>query len=210
MMLHKGDSMRLVVMVSGSGSNLQAIIDAVGEGRLAAEIALVVSNRRAAYALERAAQAGLRTLYFPLKTYTDRGLSREQYDADLAAAVRACEPDLIVLAGWMHILSPAFLDVFPGRVINLHPALPGTFPGTEAIRRAYEAYQRGEIAVSGCMVHRVIPEIDAGEVIGQAEVPFVPGESLEAYEARMHAAEHRLIVEAIARCARPVEKLASR
>jgi len=189
--------MRLAVLVSGSGTNLQAMIDAINERRLEAEIVLVVSNRRAAYALERAAQAEIPALYFPLKPYTDRGLSRYLYDADLADAIRAYDPDLIVLAGWMHVLSIAFLDQFPGRVINLHPALPGTFPGTESIRRAYDAYQRGEITASGCMIHTVIPEIDAGEVICQVEVPFQRGDTLDDYEARMHAAEHRLIVEGI-------------
>jgi folate-dependent phosphoribosylglycinamide formyltransferase PurN len=104
-----------------------------------------------------------------------------------------------VLAGWMHVLSPAFLDRFPGRVINLHPALPGTFPGVEAIRRAYEANQRGEIGESGCMVHYAVPEVDAGAVIAQARVPFIAGETLADFEARMHTAEHRLIVEAIGR-----------
>ncbi len=189
--------MRLAVLVSGSGTNLQAIIDAINNGYLEAEIVLVVSNRRAAYALERAAQAEIPALYFPLKPYTDQGLSRQRYDADLADAVSAYAPDLIVLAGWMHVLSIAFLDQFPGSVINLHPALPGTFPGTESIRRAYEAFQSGAIAASGCMIHTVIPEIDAGEVICQADVPFKPGDRLDDYEARMHAAEHRLIVEGI-------------
>lgn len=192
--------MRVVVMVSGYGTNLQAILDAITGGRLAAEVVLVVSNHRAAYALERAAQAGIPTLYFPLKPYKDQHLSRADYDADLAAQISACQPDLIVLAGWMHVLSEAFLDRFPYQVINLHPALPGTFPGTESIRRAYEAYQRGEITHSGCMMHYVIPDIDAGEVINQAIVPFEAGDTLEDFEARMHDAEHGLIVAAIDLC----------
>jgi formyltetrahydrofolate-dependent phosphoribosylglycinamide formyltransferase len=193
--------MRIVAMVSGNGSNLQAILDAIEIQALAAEVVLVVSNRRAAYALQRAAQAGVPTLYFPLKLYRDQGLDRAQYDADLAAEIRAYRPDLIVLVGWMHVLSPAFLDQFPGRVINLHPALPGMFDGVEAIQRAYEAYQRGEITCTGCMVHVVIPQIDAGEVIAQTIVVFQAEETLEAFEARMHAAEHRLTVEAIQRLA---------
>lgn len=188
--------MRIVVLISGSGSNLQAILDAIAGG-LPAEVALVVSNRKAAYGLERARQLGVPTLYFPLKPYVQAGLSRETYDADLAGRVAACRPDLVVLAGWMHILSRAFLDCFPGRVINLHPALPGTFPGANAIQRAYEAHRRGEIAFSGCMVHHAIPEVDAGQVITQEVVPFEPGISLEDFAGRMHAAEHRAIVEAI-------------
>ena len=181
---------RIVVLVSGGGSNLQALIDAAARGDLAVEIALVVSNRKDAYALERAVHAGLPTLYFPLKGYADR----ERYDADLAARVSAAAPDLIVLAGWMHILSPAFLNHFPRKVINLHPALPGAFPGTHAIQRAFEAYQRGEIDYTGLMVHYVIAEVDAGEVIAQTVVPFEPDESLEDFERRMHRREHELIV----------------
>lgn len=190
---------RLVVLISGSGSNLQALIDAAASGALAAEIALVVSNRKDAYGLVRAAQAGIETLYFPLKPYTDAGRSRADYDADLAARIAPHQPALIVLAGWMHILSPAFLDRFPGQVINLHPALPGMFPGIDAIRRAFEACQRREIAFSGCMVHYAVPEVDAGDVIAQAVVAYQPGDTLAEFEARMHEAEHRLLVEAVQR-----------
>jgi formyltetrahydrofolate-dependent phosphoribosylglycinamide formyltransferase len=135
-----------------------------------------------------------------LKPYTDANQPRHIYDAELAEKISAYQPDLIVLAGWMHILSTAFLDHFPGKVINLHPALPGMFPGTDAIRRAYEAHQRGEITEAGCMVHTVIPELDAGPVIAQENVPFQSGEPLEDFEVRMHAAEHRIMVEAIRRC----------
>ncbi len=192
--------MRLVVLVSGSGTNLQAIMDAIGAGTLKAEIALVVSNRKAAYGLVRAQEAGIPTLYFPLKPYTDAGKERVQYDADLAAQVAAYKPDLIVLAGWMHIFSPAFLDVFPRKVINLHPALPGAFAGINAIERTFEAYQNGEIAHGGCMVHYVIPEVDAGAVIIQEVVPLYPDDALADFEARLHAAEHGILVEAVRRC----------
>lgn len=191
--------MRLAVLISGSGSNLQAIIDAIEARMLDAHIALVVSNRREAFGLQRAAQAGIETLYYPRKPYNDAGRSREAYDADLAAAISPYEPELIVLAGWMHILSPAFLDPFRDRVINLHPALPGTFPGTDGIGRAYEAFQRGEITHSGCMIHYAIPELDAGPVIVQEIVPIESGDTLADFEARMHTAEHRIIVEAIRR-----------
>jgi formyltetrahydrofolate-dependent phosphoribosylglycinamide formyltransferase len=188
---------RLVVMISGSGSNLQALINAVQEGKLAAEIVLVVSNRRDAYGLKRAEQAGVERLYFPLRPYREAGKSRDVYDADLAAAIGRYEPDLIVLAGWMHILSPAFLDRYPGRVLNLHPALPGQFAGTHAIERAYEAFQRGEIEHSGCMVHLAVPEVDAGEVVGRKIVPLFEEDSLADFEERMHRSEHELIVESV-------------
>jgi formyltetrahydrofolate-dependent phosphoribosylglycinamide formyltransferase len=189
----------LVVFVSGSGSNLQAILDATSSGALSAEVVLVVSNRKAAYGLVRAREADVPTLYFPLKPYRDAGKSREKYDADLAQRIQPYRPDLIVLAGWMHVLSAAFLDQFPNKVINLHPALPGTFPGTNAIERAYDAYQRSQISHSGCMVHYTVPEVDAGPVIAQATVTIEPDDSLDDFEARMHATEHRLIVDAIRR-----------
>lgn len=187
---------RVIVFVSGSGTNLQALINAVQQKVLLAEIVLVVANRRAAYGLVRAAEAGISTLYFPLKPYKDRGLGREQYDADLGAQIQAYRPDLIVLAGWMHVLSPAFLAHFPGQVINLHPALPGQFVGTQAIERAFAAFQRGEIETSGCMVHYVIPEVDAGPVIATAVVPLFPSDDLTTFAGRMHEAEHKLIVAA--------------
>ncbi len=189
----------LVVLVSGNGSNLQAIIDAVQAGKLKAHIEAVVSNRRDAYGLVRAERAGIPTLYFPFKPYRDAGLPRETYDADLAERVSVYRPDLIVLAGWMHVLSSAFLDRFPGRVLNLHPALPGQYPGTHAIQRAYQAFQHGEIDHTGVMVHWVVPEVDAGPVILQEEVPIYAGDSLDDLEARVHAVEHRLIVEAVRR-----------
>jgi len=111
--------------------------------------------------------------------------------------VAACAPDLVVLAGWMYVLSPAFLDRFPGRVLNLHPALPGQFAGTHAIQRAYEAFRRGEIDHTGVMVHWVVPEVDAGPVVASAQVPIQTSDSLDDLEARIHAVEHRLLVDAI-------------
>ncbi len=185
---------RLAVLASGRGTNLEAILDAVREGRLAAEVALVVSDRPSP-ALARAQRARVPALYLP----KPRGTPRERYDARLADHTAAARPDLVVLAGWMRILTPAFLDRFPGRVINLHPALPGAFPGLDAIRRSYRAFQRGEVESGGVMVHYVVPEVDAGPVILAEPVPIEPGESLEAFEARVHRVEHRLLVEAIRR-----------
>lgn len=188
---------RLVVFISGNGSNLQALIDAVQAGELAAEIVAVISNRRAAYGLKRAEQAGIPTCYFPLKPYRDARRSREAYDADLAAHVLTYKPDVIVLAGWMHILSPTFLDHFPRQVLNLHPALPGQFAGTHAIERAYEAFQQGEIKYTGVMVHWVVPEVDAGPIIVTEQVPIYAADAVGDLAARIHATEHRLLVEAL-------------
>jgi formyltetrahydrofolate-dependent phosphoribosylglycinamide formyltransferase len=187
---------RIIVFISGSGTNLQAIIDACNNKTLGAGIVLVVSNRKAAYGLERATQANIPTLYFPLKPYSDTGKSRATYDTDLTEAIKPYQSDLIVLAGFMHIFSPIFTEAFPN-TINLHPALPGQFPGAHGIEDAYAAFQRDEVKESGCMVHMVTPELDAGPVIATRTVSFENGDTLESYSSRLHAAEHELIVEAI-------------
>jgi formyltetrahydrofolate-dependent phosphoribosylglycinamide formyltransferase len=187
---------RLIVFISGSGTNLQAILDACQNKILHAEIVLVVSNRKAAYGLERARVADIPTLYFPLKPYTDAGKTRAVYDADLAEAIKPYEPDLIVLAGFMHIFSPIFTETFPN-TINLHPALPGQFPGAHAIEDAYAAFKSGEIKESGCMIHVVTPELDAGPVIATRVVPFGKDDTLESFSTRLHVVEHELIIEGI-------------
>jgi formyltetrahydrofolate-dependent phosphoribosylglycinamide formyltransferase len=187
---------RLVVFISGSGTNLQAIIDACQNKILNAEVVLVVSNRKAAYGLERAKATNIPTLYFPLKPYTDAGKTRVLYDADLAEAVKPYKPDLIILAGFMHIFSLVFTEVFPN-TINLHPALPGQFPGAHAVEDAFAAFQHGKIKESGCMIHVVTPELDAGPVLVTRVVPFEQGDTLESFSKRLHAAEHQLIIEGI-------------
>ncbi len=191
---------RIAVLISGFGSNLQAIIDSVAAGQLpGVEIAVVVSNRKAAYGLERAQQAGIPTEYRPLKAYRDAGRSRQEYDADLATLL--CERyrvEWVVQAGWMHLLSMAFLQRFRDRVINLHPALPGMFPGMQSIERAWEAYQRGDIKCTGVMIHLVPDEaVDEGPVVAQQLVPIYPEDTLQALEARVHCTEHRLLVQAL-------------
>ncbi|KAI9230650.1 MAG: phosphoribosylglycinamide formyltransferase [Piptocephalis tieghemiana] len=208
---------RLVVLISGSGTNLQAILDATQSGALKARVALVVSNRAGAYGLERAKAVGVPTLVQSLKSFraaTHPDASREEYDASLAKdiltklsieekeekeASTTPSPFLLVLAGFMHILSPAFLDHFPNQVINLHPALPGQFDGAKAIERAYEAYKAGTIESTGVMVHYVIPEVDRGQPILTRSIPILPEDSLEDLEARMHNVEHQVIIEGIAK-----------
>lgn len=191
---------RLAVLVSGSGTNLQAIIDATESGKLpGARVAVVVSNRKAAYGLERATARGIPTIYHPLRPYRAPGRTREQYDADLAEMLGQHSVDLVVLAGWMHIFSKVFLRLFPGRVLNIHPALPGTFPGMHGIQEAFEAYRSGEIAETGVMVHTVPDEaVDVGPVVAQRTVPIFPDDTLQVLEARIHEAEHQLYVETIA------------
>ena len=137
-------SSRLVVFISGNGSNLQAILDACASGELNATVVTVISNKAEAFGLTRARNAGIESVHFPKL----KNESRHDYDSRLAAYVSTCLPDYIILAGWMRILTSNFLNHFPNRVINIHPALPDTFPGTHAIERAYEAYQRAEIKQS--------------------------------------------------------------
>lgn len=183
---------RLVVLISGNGSNLQAILDAGPS--LGARVVCVVSNKSSAYGLERARQAGVAAEVKAKRA----DQSREAYDAELAELVTSYRPDWVVLAGWMRLLTSRFLNEFPGRVINLHPALPGTFPGVDAIERAFAAYQRGEITRTGVMVHLVPDEgVDSGPLLGQEIIPILPGDSLETLEARVHAVEHRLLVKTL-------------
>jgi phosphoribosylglycinamide formyltransferase-1 len=189
---------RLAVLASGNGSNLQAILDACADGSLQAVVPVVVSNKSDAYALVRAESSGADALYHPLKWYLQTGRTREDYDAALADLIAPYQPDWIVLAGWMHILSLAFLGRFPNRVINLHPALPGQFPGTNSIARALDAYQRGEIQETGIMVH-VVPDagVDSGPVLATHSVPIQPEDTLESLTERMHLAEHSLFIETL-------------
>jgi formyltetrahydrofolate-dependent phosphoribosylglycinamide formyltransferase len=193
-------SARLAVLISGSGTNLQAIMDACAAGDIAAHVCVVVSNRRDAYGLVRAQQADIPTMYAPLKPYLADGRGRSQYDADLAERVAAFVPDWICQAGWMHIFSNAFLQRFPGRVINLHPALPGMFPGVHSIARAHEAFKAGQITETGVMLHYVPDEgVDIGPVIIRETVPIYNHDTIESLEQRVHAVEHRLYVSALAR-----------
>jgi len=184
----------LVVLISGNGSNLQAIMDAIQAGRLPAEIKAVVSNTKEAYGLERARLAGIPAIVKPKRKEQER----EQYDAELAEIVKAYHPDFVILAGWMRILTMAFIGQFPNRIINLHPALPGTFPGVNAIERAWQAFQTGEISHTGIMVHLVPDEgVDLGPVLAQKIVEIKPQDTLEDLEKRVHQCEHELLVETI-------------
>ena len=182
---------RLVVLISGNGSNLQAILDACASGELPASVVSVISNKADAYGLTRARNAGVEAIYFAKREHE----SRRDYDARLAVYVSTCLPDYVILAGWMRILSSSFLSSFPNRVINLHPALPGTFPGTHAIERAFEAYQHGEIKHTGVMIHLVPDEgVDNGPVLATEIVPIENDDTLESLEARVHEVEHILLV----------------
>lgn len=181
---------RLVVLASGNGTNLQAVIDACTAGGLDAEVVAVVSDRADAFGLERARRAGIPAHHVPAD-----GRSRAIYDGVLAHMVAEERPTLVILAGWMRLLSNAFLRRFA--VINIHPALPGAFPGLRAIDQAFEAWSDGTITESGVMVHWVPDEgVDDGPLIRATRVPFEDNDTIESFEARIHETEHKLIVEA--------------
>jgi phosphoribosylglycinamide formyltransferase len=184
-LLHKPP---LSVAKSDTGSNLQALIDASNSPLLPGAITYVLSSRSNAYGLTRAANHNIPTSICALKTYLTKnpGATRVEYDAEVARRVMESRPDLVVLAGWMHILSPAFLDAIPVPIINLHPALPGAFDGADAIGRAYAAFKRDEVDRTGAMVHRVVKEVDRGEPLVVRDIIIREGESLEELETRIH------------------------
>jgi len=185
---------RLVVLVSGNGSNLQAIIDAAADGRLSAEVVAVVSNRPDVFALQRADAAGVPAVH--VGVHPDE--ERSDYDARLADVVAGFDPDFIVLAGWMRLLTLSFLGWFPERVINLHPALPGDLPGTRAVERAWDEAVAGTRTSTGVMVHLVPDEgVDNGPVLGTATIDIDTSSTFETFAALVHATEHRLLVDTL-------------
>jgi len=179
----------LGVLVSGRGSNLEAIIRAIEEGRLPARINLVLSNKKEARALNIAVQHGLPAEFVDPKAYPDR----ESYDLALATRLKEAGVELVVLAGFMRILSPAFLEQFPLKVINIHPALLPAFPGVEAQRQAIEY----GVKIAGCTVHFVDAGVDTGPIIAQAAVPVEDNDTPETLAKRILEQEHRLLPEVI-------------
>lgn len=179
------------VLISGRGSKLQAILDAVRDGRLEARVAVVISNRAEAVGLARAREAGVETLVIPARAYP----SREEYDLALARELKARGVELVCLAGFMRLLGAGFLDQFPNAVLNIHPSLLPAFPGLDAQRQALEHGVR----VTGATVHFVTPELDAGPIVLQAAVPVLDDDTVETLAARILEQEHRIYPEAIAR-----------
>ncbi|MCJ1350781.1 MAG: hypothetical protein MMC33_000762 [Icmadophila ericetorum] len=196
---------RITVLISGNGTNLQALIDACAASTIPdAEIIQVISNRKAAYGLQRAEKASIPTYYHNLIGYKkenpglEESMLREGYDEALAQIVLKEMPHIVVCAGWMHILAPTFLNPIANAgvpVINLHPALPGHFNGAGAIERAYEEFKKGNITKTGVMVHYVISEVDMGEPILVREIDIKPGETIQDLEQKIHRVEWEIIVE---------------
>jgi len=177
------------VLVSGSGTNLQSIIDACAAGPLNARVVCVISNRADAYALERAQNAGIPALYLDHRAYA----GREAYDEALVATLREFGVELVAMAGFMRIITPVLLEAFPNAVMNIHPALLPAFPGLHAQRQALDY----GVKVAGCTVHFVDPGTDTGPIILQAAVALLPGDTEETLSARIQKEEHRIYPEAI-------------
>jgi phosphoribosylglycinamide formyltransferase 1 len=180
---------RLGVLISGRGSNLQAIIDAIAEGQLRAEIAIVISNVLEAQGLTRAATAGVPTRVMPHRDWP----TREAYDRAVVDALREFRVDLVCLAGFMRLLGPAFVDAFPNQVLNIHPSLLPAFPGLEAQRQAFEH----GVKVTGVTVHFVTAALDAGPIVLQSAVPVFDDDTAASLAARVLLEEHRVYPRAI-------------
>jgi phosphoribosylglycinamide formyltransferase 1 len=174
---------KLGVLVSGRGTNLQALIDAAKKGEMGGEIAIVVSNVEGAFALERARQAGIPALF-----RDHRGRKREDFDAELLTICREHGVEVVCLAGYMRLLSPGFVRAYAGRVLNVHPSLLPAFPGLEAQRQALEA----GVKVSGATVHVVDEGLDTGPILLQEAVPVLDSDTVESLSARILEAEHRI------------------
>jgi phosphoribosylglycinamide formyltransferase-1 len=179
---------RIGVLVSGRGSNLQALVDAARRGELGGEVGVVVSNEETALALERARQAGI-----PAVFRDHRGRKREDFDAEIVEILRAHRVDLVCLAGFMRLLSPVFVRAFPGRILNIHPALLPAFPGLDAQRQAWEHGAK----VSGATVHLVDEGLDSGPIVAQEAVKVLSGDTPETLAARILEVEHRLYPRAV-------------
>lgn len=180
---------KLGVLVSGNGTNLQAIIDRIDAGTLPASVACVISNKSEAYALERARKHGIPALCLPYRGFA----SREAYDAELVKMLSEQEVQLVILAGFMRILTPIIIDAFPDRIMNIHPALLPAFPGLDAQKQALDY----GVKVSGCTVHFVDAGCDTGPIIMQAVVPVEEGDTEDSLSQRIHNEEHRIYPEAI-------------
>jgi phosphoribosylglycinamide formyltransferase 1 len=179
---------RIGVLVSGRGSNLQALIDAAGAGALGGEVAVVISNVASAPALERARKAGIPALF---RDHRER--AREAFDAELAEILRGHGVGLVCLGGYMRLLSPGFIRAFPGRVVNVHPSLLPAFPGREAQRQAWEH----GVKVTGATVHLVDEGLDSGPILLQEAVPVLASDTVEDLSARILEAEHRIYPRAV-------------
>ncbi|HEX2674409.1 MAG TPA: phosphoribosylglycinamide formyltransferase [Polyangiaceae bacterium] len=181
--------LNLGVLVSGAGTNLQAILDAIEAGSLNAKVKVVISNRPGVPALERAHKAGVEALTISHKNFVDR----TAFDHALVRALDKADVNWVVLAGFMRVLTPEFLSAYLGRIINIHPSLLPAFPGMDAQKQAFDY----GVKLTGCTVHFVDHGVDSGRIIAQRAVPVEEGDDLAALAARIHVAEHAVLVEVL-------------
>jgi phosphoribosylglycinamide formyltransferase 1 len=181
--------MNFAVLASGHGGNLQAIIDAVKAGKIKARLTAVISDKKDAYALHRAQQAGIPAVHMDPKDHPDR----ESYDRAVIDRLHGFKADFVVLAGYMRLVSIYFIQQYPHRILNIHPSLLPSFKGTHAIR---DAFDHG-VKVTGASVHFVVEAMDDGPIIIQEAVPIGPDDSMESLEEKVHQAEHRIYPAAI-------------
>lgn len=181
--------MRLAVLASGFGSNLQAIIDAVEGGKIAGRVDVVISDQKGAYALERARRYGIGAVYIDPQNFS----GREAYDQEVLALLQEKNIDLVVLAGYMRLLSPVLVGGFRGKIMNIHPSLLPSFPGLDGVQQALDY----GVKISGCTVHFVDEGLDTGPVILQEAVPVYGQDTVGSLQERIHEVEHRLYPRAI-------------
>ena len=185
---------KIVVLGSGEGTNLQAIADNCSNGVINGQVVHIISNKKNSGVLKRARNMNISHIYFD---YNNKKTTREKYNTLLANHLKNIEYDLIVLAGWMLLLTKEFLDNIKGPIINLHPALPGQFPGKNAIEGAWKSYEDGKISKTGIMVHHVVKEMDAGSVIEMMEIPIHKEDTFEKLKERIRYFEKFILVKAI-------------
>ncbi|MEM7359003.1 MAG: phosphoribosylglycinamide formyltransferase [Pseudomonadota bacterium] len=178
-----------VVLISGSGSNLQSFIDQVADGYLPVNLKLVISNNADAYGLERATQAGIPTACIDHRSFS----SRLAFDQALMAEIDHQQPDIVILAGFMRILTSEFVDHYQNRLVNIHPSLLPKYPGTNTHQRAIDAGDNWH----GASIHFVVPEVDAGPIILQGRLPIHPGDTADTLQQRIHSIEHKLYPQAV-------------
>ncbi|RMH34705.1 MAG: phosphoribosylglycinamide formyltransferase [Nitrospirae bacterium] len=183
----------LGVLISGRGSNLQAIHEAIGSRMLDAAIRVVISNKEHAPGLERARGQGLNGIFLDPKRFASASHPREEYDRAIVQLLREAHVDLVVLAGYMRIVTPILIHAYPWRIMNIHPSLLPAFPGLNAQQQALE----WGVKVSGCTVHFVTEGVDEGPIIRQAAVPVLEGDTVDSLSARILEQEHRILPEAI-------------
>ncbi|WP_414575892.1 phosphoribosylglycinamide formyltransferase [Anabaena sp. CCY 9402-a] len=186
--------LKLGIMASGSGSNFEAVAQAIEDKQLNAQIQVLIYNNPSAKAANRAANRGIETVLLNHREYKNR----ELFDQEIVNTLRQYDVDWVILAGWMRVVTSVFIDAFPNRIINIHPSLLPSFKGIHAVEQALQS----GVKITGCTVHLVCLEVDSGEILMQAAVPILPDDTAETLHARIQVQEHRILPQAIALAAR--------